>query len=686
MPTGTFGPIIIASASGWANSGNLSASDGAYATANYSIVAGEPNPTPDLALGFGMDLSGHTPIGIYFEGKGHKSNLSVLLSATPTVNGVGVAAARGIVNLGTSDSVFTSGSSGDMWGTSITTDDALNFGFVVNCSPSGANGVGVASLDYVIAAIYYEYPNSFAFTDATNQPLSTTVASDVLTISGITQPAKVVVSGGDWRKNGGAWTNFTGTVSNGDTVQVRNTTSASFSTSVNTTLTVGGVSDTFTTTTAAADSTPDAFDFADVSAVDPGATGTSNTVTVAGINTTVTASATNGATLIKNGVGVGSSTTVVSGDTLVAQLGASGAFGGSNSTTITIGTGSDTFTVFTRNADVTPNAYAWTDVSGQPISTLVTSNTVTMAGMDAGQNATITFTISGAAAGTYERNVNGGGWVAFVNNGTATIQNGQTLQIRITTSAGTGATHNVTTNIGGTADTWTVTNTTSDSTPDPFDFIDVPTALFSAAVLSNIVTISGIDTTSNGSFSTGGSGTSMQYRKNGGAWTALGAFTVVNGDTLQLQMTAPATIGQTGTITTTIGGVADAWTVTSNAADTTPNPFAFTDVTNASFSTQYASSAVAVTGINSPTAISVSGDATAQYSVNGGAFTSSAGTVNNGDTVQARLTSANAYVTRKDAVVTIGGVSDTFSVTTRAQSPTSQYVLTFRESRFGVRF
>ena len=79
-------------------------------------------------------------------------------------------------------------------------------------------------------------------------------------------------------------------------------------------------------------------------------------------------------------------------------------------------------------------------------------------------------------------------------------------------------------------------------------------------------------------------------------------------------------------------------------------------------STQAASNAVTVAGINWPSAISVSGG---EYSVNGGAYLSTPGTVDNGDTVALRQTSSASYSTQTVALLTIGGVSSSFSVTTR---------------------
>lgn len=94
---------------------------------------------------------------------------------------------------------------------------------------------------------------------------------------------------------------------------------------------------------------------------------------------------------------------------------------------------------------------------------------------------------------------------------------------------------------------------------------------------------------------------------------------------------------------------------------TAPAPGAFTAVTNVAPSTVVTSNAVTVTGINWPAAILISGG---EYSISGGAYTSATGTVSNGDTVTLRQVSSASYSTQTDAVLTIGGISSTFSVTT----------------------
>ena len=73
------------------------------------------------------------------------------------------------------------------------------------------------------------------------------------------------------------------------------------------------------------------------------------------------------------------------------------------------------------------------------------------------------------------------------------------------------------------------------------------------------------------------------------------------------------------------------------------------------------SNTITVSGINTGASISISGG---EYSLNDGDYASVSGTVNNGDRVKVRQTSSGSFSTTTNAVLTIGGVSDTFSLTT----------------------
>lgn len=95
-------------------------------------------------------------------------------------------------------------------------------------------------------------PAAFTFTDVAGATVATVYTSNTITISGLSAGVNVAVSitGGTYSLDGGAFVSTPGIASNGSQIAVRHTSSASALTATNTTLTVGGISDTFTTTTA----------------------------------------------------------------------------------------------------------------------------------------------------------------------------------------------------------------------------------------------------------------------------------------------------------------------------------------------------------------------------------------------------------------------------------------------------
>lgn len=197
-----------------------------------------------------------------------------------------------------------------------------------------------------------------------------------------------------------------------------------------------------------------------------------------------------------------------------------------------------------------------------------------------------------------------------------------------------------------------------DTTPDAFDFTAVTGADRSTLYVSNTVTISGINAPSPVTVSGG------QYRKNGGSWTST-AGEVVNGDVLQVRGTSSASYLTPVNVTLTVGGVSDTFTITTaaEAPDTTPDAFTFADVADAERSTVYTSNIVTIAGINAAAAVSVTGG---EYRKNGGAWTTSAGTVVAGDTLQVRGTSSASYTADVNVTLTVGGVADTYTITTKA--------------------
>ncbi|MEJ2393879.1 MAG: hypothetical protein P8Z77_03715 [Candidatus Thiodiazotropha sp.] len=385
-----------------------------------------------------------------------------------------------------------------------------------------------------------------------------------------------------------------------------------------------------------------------------GAVVISNPITVSGINTTIPISINNGDYRINDGVFTNAAGQVSTGDTVEVRLTASTSDSTTVEATLTLGGVSDTFSVSTAGANL-PDSFAFTDQTDVFPGALIESNAVTITGLTAPAAISV-------AGGEYR--LDGGTYTAV--NGT--VANNQTVQVRQTAPSSFSATTNTTLSIGGVSDTFSVTTIAADTTPDAFGFIDQTGVSVSTSIVSNTIVVSGINTpvaiaVTNGAYSI----------NNGPFVTA--SSTVNNGDEVRVRVTSADTVETSVDATLSLGGVSDIFSVTTIAADTTPDAFGFTDQTDVSVSTVISSNSIAINGINTATPISISGG---EYAINGGAFSSTASTISNGQTVRVRQTSSASYSATTDAVLTVGSVSDTFSVTTAANSSPTATNVTIR--------
>ena len=480
----------------------------------------------------------------------------------------------------------------------------------------------------------------------TNVALSSVQTSNAITVAGINTGAAISVTGGTYSIGcTGTFTAGAGTIASGQSVCVRHTASANPATATNTVLTIGGVSDTFTSTTVAADTTPDAFAFVDVTDVALGSVQTSNTITVAGINTAAAISVTGGTYSIGcTATFTGTASTITSGQTVCVRHTASASPATATNTVLTIGGVSDTFTSTTVAADTVPDAFTFTDVTNVALSSVRTSNAITVAGINTAAPISV-------AGGTYSI-----GCTASFTAAAGTINNGQTVCVQHTASASFATATNTTLTIGGVSDTFTSTTVAVDTTPDAFVFVDVTDVALGSVQTSNTITVAGINSpaaisVTGGSYSIGCTGT----------FTA-GAGTIANAQTVCVRHTASATPATATNTVLTIGGVADTFTSTTVPADTAPDAFTFTDVTDVALGSVQTSNAIGVVGVNTAAPISVTGGT---YSIGCTAtFTAAPGTINNGQAVCVRHTASATAATATNTVLTIGGVSDTFTSTT----------------------
>lgn len=176
-----------------------------------------------------------------------------------------------------------------------------------------------------------------------------------------------------------------------------------------------------------------------------------------------------------------------------------------------------------------------------------------------------------------------------------------------------------------------------------------------------------------------------------------------SGTTIQILSTDPvnpssgAAWVNTTDNTFNISSVTDKYTLsmTETAYDTTPAAFSFVDVADANLSTEYTSAPITLSGTNKSAPISVSGGS---YSVNSTTeFTTDPGLCPPGASVRARVTSSSVPATAVGATVTIGTVSDEYTVTTASsggstilqesfETPSTGYEETWTESNLGGTF
>jgi hypothetical protein len=181
-----------------------------------------------------------------------------------------------------------------------------------------------------------------------------------------------------------------------------------------------------------------------------------------------------------------------------------------------------------------------------------------------------------------------------------------------------------------------------------------------SATLNGTVNPKGVSTTGYFQYGTTNSYGSMTSSQSIGSGSSAVALTAALSG-----LTCGGTTYHCRAVATNSGGPSygnDVMFSTSACTNITPNPFSFTSQMNVAQNSVATSNVIIVSGIEASSRISTS--AGSSYSINGGAYTSAAGLVNNNDKVTVRVTSSSSYATTTTATLTIGGVAGTFSVTT----------------------
>lgn len=352
---------------------------------------------------------------------------------------------------------------------------------------SSASGVAFKLLSYAGAAGIDTTPNTFTFSDEAGVNLSASITSSAISVSGIDAPSPISVTGGSYSIGCvEPYVTTAGTVSSGDLVCVRHTSSANLATAVSTTLTIGGVSDTFTSTTRTqpADTTPNPFSFTEQFDVPTSTTRTSDIVSINGIDSPASISVTNGSYSIGCTGTYITTPSTINPDRVVCVRHTSAAIPNTRvATVLTVGGVSGTFASTTAAAggtDTTPDPFAIPTLSGLNTNSLRTSPIVYIRGI----NAPAPISVSG---GEYSINCDGN----FTSTA-ATITNFDGVCVRRVTASTPRTAVSVTLTIGGVTATWYAI-TAGDSSP-PVVTVPSPityTATVNAPFVSPTIPVAG---------------------------------------------------------------------------------------------------------------------------------------------------------------------------------------------------
>jgi hypothetical protein len=403
-------------------------------------------------------------------------------------------------------------------------------------------------------------PDPFAFVDQDAADPGAVVISEFITPTGYDGAATISVSGhysARYKIGSGPLTATPGTINPGEQVKVRLLASNVPEEARQLTLNIGGVTSTWTVTTAAGpDDDPDAFSFTNVGSAEAGTVVISEFVTPTGYDTPAPISVSGHSSArykIGSGPLVSAPGTINPGENVKVRLLADTASGASRQLTLTIGSTSTTWTVTTAGVpDTTPDPFSFPDENNATAGSVVITAFITPTGF----TSPASISVSGHASARYK--IGSGPLVSAPG----TINPGNKVKVRLLASNVAGGVRQLTLNIGGVTTTWTVTTAGgTDARPDPFSFTDVADASPATPVVSEKILLTGFDTQT--SIDVSGH-PSARYKINSGPLVAEPGM-ISPGDKLRVRLKSAADAGDSRELMLDVGGETTTWTVTTES-------------------------------------------------------------------------------------------------------------------------
>jgi YVTN family beta-propeller protein len=340
-------------------------------------------------------------------------------------------------------------------------------------------------------------PNKFSFLSIRNAHKSTVYTSNTVTINGLDEASNASIPpiAGSYIIKNAINVGFSTTVVNGDVLSIVVTTSSAYGDVLSTELTIGNWSALYKVETELYSATVYNYHFNTINNANTNTNYNSNVVTIHGLSSDISSpvSITNG-TLFKNNISVGTSTTIVNGDTLQIQLTSSSNANTPASSYVVIGDIVDMFTVITAGSNVFKviPIYDLGTLSNQPVNILEYSNVLTITQvLDNGALPPdpliiypVTISIDSYVGTQIIKNGIGVGQ-------TTTVTENDTIQLTGYSPLYSGYTRIINLYMGSWVFPWTI-HTTPDLIPYPFLWQDVFNQIPGTTITSNAALVDGM--------------------------------------------------------------------------------------------------------------------------------------------------------------------------------------------------
>lgn len=363
--------------------------------------------------------------------------------------------------------------------------------------------------EYAYRGTLDDLPNDFNFTNITGAEPGVAYTTGPITITGLNNKVRASVStGASISVNSGIFTSGPTFVRSGDIISVLTPTTqgadTDFNKTYNISATVGKTTKNWSVTTRTKDITPVPFTFTNSTNQELGITSTSNTITLSGLEPTVpsmAAIASGIGSFRKNGGVPGTASTVGNGDTLAIVLAGPTDYSSTNTTSITVGDYTTSYSVSTRPADTTVDQFVFTDFTNVAIGSAFDSNSITLSGAD-NNTALAPVPLTATVTGGFLKVQRGSSVVRDFSSDSTTVFNGDILTLKInssinySTTLGAKLTITGVNNTVGVASTFRVTTrpNISDTIVNQFQFVDKSNQRRGISTISDPITISGITT------------------------------------------------------------------------------------------------------------------------------------------------------------------------------------------------